>query len=336
MIYEKMSAESRKKMQKRSKEKFTEIYQKTLIAYGLSPSQAPCSGGFQKCWNDILKVWDGQTTTVKYDVIYMAIYHVAWNRYPVSGLTDAQLELLALVEQVLIDEGYAYEVLSESYIFTRSLDLVEKSASVGEMYSLCHTKWFGKYVYANTYCKILLKNRKISLNSRRFGQIGTGMFHRPWEARNVVNVFEAAIKRLVPNSGSWTRAEWTNENLIMSEIQKAHGVDYTQNYRAFDDLMDVFDLLLNGRSYDRSLLLLGEVPVSMTVCFWPRNTAKSLECFATRVCKRVQKQMSSNPYSNSAFRKDIFSHSWVYRQHTDGTRALSRELKKLMFDTMMC
>lgn len=122
----------------------------------------------------------------------------------------------------------------------------------------------------------------------------------------------------------------------MNEIQKAHGIDYTKDYRAFDDLMDVFDLLLNGRAYDRSLLLLGQVPVSMVACFWPRNTAKSFEAFTARVCKKVQKQMNSNPSSNSAFRRDIFSNSWVYRQHTDGTRDPSKDLKKLMFDTMMC
>ena len=334
MIYEKLSAEERKKLQAQSKQKFAVFYEKTLCAYGLTESQAPCSRGFQKCWNDVLKVLENQTAAIRYDIIYMALYHITWNTYPVSGLSAAKLELLALVEEALIEEGYAYEVWSESYIFNRAMDLIGKSTSIGSPRCLCHSAWFGRYVYANTCYEVVLKNGKVKLHESRIGWIGLNMFESTYSVRNTILVFEAAIKRLIPSATNWTRQEWTNEAHILREIQKVHGINYSQNYEDFDNLMDVFDRLLNGADYDRSLMLLDQVPLSIATSLWPNNALKNLERFFVRICNRTRKQMKINPCSQSAFRKDILTNSWVW-VHFNGTNTPPPKVKQQIFNVML-
>ena len=53
MLYEKMTAEKRKYFREVSKQRFEKIYQKTLEVFRLKQDEAPCSRGFQKCWEDI-------------------------------------------------------------------------------------------------------------------------------------------------------------------------------------------------------------------------------------------------------------------------------------------
>lgn len=335
MIYENLSVKQRNFLQARSQQKFAEIYKKTLVAYGLTAKQAPCSNGFQRCWNDLLQIWESRTNSMKYDLIYLALYHITWHTYPVAGLSAAQRDLLASVEQALIDEGYAYEVLSESYIFERAIDHVGRSACVNSPSCQCRSAWFGKYIYARTCCKVLLKNRRCFFDMSKLGWTGIGMFGTAYSAKNIMQVFEATIMSLVPSAVNWSCQEWTNEQYIMQEIRKIHGVDYTQDYAEFDALLDVFDRLFNGYNYDRRLLLLKHFPPSMAACLWPADTAEEVERFFIRICDKAKKNINENPNTRSAFRTDVVTKSWVYRQYDTNVWPATTQTKKHLLELLL-
>lgn len=334
-IYAKLPDAERKKRQAESKLKFKDIYEKTLMVLGASQTDVPCSGGFQKCWSELLGIWSKYASKIGCNVIYAALHHIAWNRYPNPNMPKTVLDLLCLVEQAVLDEGYAYEVWSQSYFFDRALDEVKDTASVFSADCYCQSVWFGRYIYSRVYSQVCLKSRTLCSPIQGMRLADFRMFKTLDEARENVRVFEDTIKRLLPSAATWTRSAWTDEDGILQEIYLVHGINYTKNYQAFDDLVDVFKLVLNGQTYDRSLMLLSQFPVSMVACLWPKDTKENLERFFIRVCKRTSKQMKANPTTGSVFRHDVLEKSWVYQQFSNGTWTQSTAVKKQMFEYML-
>lgn len=255
-IYMELSAAERKKRQSTSKKRFAEIYKKTLAVLNMSPSNAPCSSGFQRCWSDILSIWDKYAVQIGCNVLYAAIYHITWDRYPLLNGSGPLMELLCMAEQALLDEGYAYEVWSRHYLFSNVLHDVRYTTDTYSKSNLCHSRWFGEYIFARAYCRIILKNRMILSPVEEIRRVEIRILYAPLDARNAVYVYEETVRRLLPSSANWTWKDWTDENVVMKGILTTHGIDYTQNYEAFDDLVDVFNLMLSGRTYDRKLMLL--------------------------------------------------------------------------------
>ena len=328
-MFENLPTDERKQLQTESKLRFAEVYEKTICALNLSPGQAPCSGGFMRCWRDIMNVWDCQSPGYSYGLFYNALYHVMWNRYPITNLSLAEKELLALVEQALIDEGYAYEVLSDSDSFWVAYDCVVKSLRSKYPSNKGHSARFSNYVYSAYFCKVALKRKN---DNSRINKVGMGLLAGYCREEVTRKAFEDTIKRLVPTAVNWTGCEWTDEAFIFHEIHKAHGVDYTLEPEAFDELIDVFTCMYEGRSYDRSLMLLKKLPVSMLPCLWPKDTEKNMERFFCRLCTRVRRQQLKKPNSKSSFCRDVLTKSWAYQQYTNGTSIASAEIKKQMFN----
>ena len=335
MIYERLSIEERKQRQAESRLKFAEIYEKTLDVFELDPEQTHCRGGFQQCWYDILKVWSNLGTSRKYDLLYMAVYHIVWDRHYGTNLSPEYLELLSLVERALLDEGYAYEVWSSCGALNLIMKEFRAAFLLGTGQTVCKSAWFGKYIYACAYSKLRIKGRPTT--RLPFGMLrGDVLMLRSTDnVKNIIAAFEKVIIQLLPNAAAWTRAAWADEAAIMKELYQAHGIDYTQKPGAFDELVDAVSMVLQGRNYERSLLLLDELPASMVRCLWPEDTEKNLERFFIRVCKRVRKQMKENPKTYGAFRKDVLEKSWVYRQYEDGTWTPSHNVTVQKFNVQL-
>jgi len=334
-IYENLPADEVKRLRKESREKFELIYEKTLEVLKLDKSSVPCSDGFQQCWDDLIDIW--RSNALKMDCVVMnsVMHHIAWGRYPDTQISGPLQELLLLVEQAVLAEGYAFEVWQESGVLRRELNFIREMVAPRSKSACCGSRWFGRYVYSYTFSQVCLKSRILNSEFEGVSWDDIHMFVTAPQARENVVVFEGAIKRLLPDAKTWTRVQWADENWILQEIHRVHGIDYTLDYPAFDALIDVFDLCLNGRSYDRNLLLLNAFPETMMACLWPKNTQLELERFFLRVSRRTRKQMKINPNTYAAFRTSVLMGSWVWNYYFGGSVTYSNKVKTEQFNVLL-
>ncbi len=336
MLFKNLPVEQRKKLQAESKKQFAEIYEKTLAAFGLTPDRAPCRGGFQECWNDLLNVWDQWNCNLSCDVFYAAVYHAAWNRYPVGNLSDAEMALFAQVEEILSEEGYAYAVLCRTHHLHRAVDLVEDSIFARNSKCRCKSLWFGRYIYAKVCNKFCLKGNDSRHPYGNMFMVNDRFFPSETQVKETPVIFEAAIKQLLPAAVKWTEANWCDESFIFGEIYQNHGVDYSQRSDSFDYLVDALDKKSKGQAYDIRLMWVEELSVSMVPCIWPRNHKKSVECFLTRLCKRV-KERELNPSSGRSFyTRENLKSCWVVKQYARGCWPIPKDLKRMVFELSVC
>ena len=333
MLYEKLTAEKRKELRTESKQRFEKIYQKTLEAFDLTPEEAPCSRGFQKCWEDILKLWERCGDDAAFYLLYSAMFHIAWKRHVTAGKSKPLVELVELIEQILLEEGYGYQVWSSSYVFCEAMDGMKRTMRVGG--GRCKSEWFSRYIYAKACCKIFLKGREDFEPWKSIPGTDYRILPTAVRAKEIPIVFEGAIRRLVPKSVGWTQREWSNEDFILQEIQRLHGVDYRHDYKSFDNLIDAFDKLLGGRSYDYSLMMVQQLSPSMVPCIWTRGHERSLELFFDRICKQVEKETGPMSNGKNKYNRKNLGNSWVVKQYASGCWVMPQQWKKLIFDVSM-
>lgn len=323
MLFENLTTKERRQLQAQSKLRFDEIYEKTLVVFGLGSDEAPCSGGFQKCWKEILKMWDRCADDGAYYLLFSAMYRVAWNRHAIRGEYKPLVELVELIEQALLEEGYAYEVWSSEWVFHEAMEGMKSTTLDGKN---CKSLWFGYYIYVKACCKICMEKKE------------SWYWPGDWYSadKDYPNRFETAIKRLLPNADGWSQADWSDESFIMSEIYRVHGVDYSQDPDSFDNLLDVFEKKSKGKAYDIDLMMVRKLSVSMVPCIWPRGHKRSIEQFLDRICKRLSEQEAS-PVSNgrSVYTRKNLQNSWVTKQYAAGYWPMPKQWKTLVFDVSM-
>ena len=310
----------RKTLIKESKDLYLKIYNLTLKIYGVpTATMLPCSG-YSKCWLDILDIWKANEQKVGYNILYASIYHIAWDKYPVENIKTNEKELLELVERAVLNEGYAYETWAKSKEFVDALHEVLETTYKHLTDSSKGPFWFARYVFSRTLSMIKFKSKNLM-------DTYEGMY-----VKESTVMFEGAIRKLIPTAKNWDAQMWLDEKAIMDKIYKAHGIDYSKDYGEFDSLIDVFSLMLDGRSYDRSLMLIKSFPESMAASLWPKNTDDNVERFFTRICNRCSKISKKSNISRSKFRRDVITNSWVYSQYHNGTRTPSKIVLKKMFE----
>jgi len=301
----------------------------------LNRASAPCSGGFQQCWNDLQDIWRNNAQRMNCVVMNSVMHHIAFGCYPDHGISKALQDLLLLVEQAVLGEGYAFEVWMESGVIRRELDFIREIATPESALGCCGSMWYGKYIYSRTFSQVRLKEREIDSVFEGICWADISMFGSASQARENVVAFEGAIQRLLPSAKCWSKIQWSDEAWILQEIHREHGIDFTQDYPAFDALIDVFVLALSGSSYDRSLMLLDAFPETMAACLWPQDPQKELERFFIRVCKRTRRQMRANPNTYGAFRTSILTNSWVWNYYSSGSVAEPKPVKTEKFNIML-
>lgn len=332
MIYGDKSPEERELLRAESRARFAEIYKKTLEVLEASENDFPCGEGFERCWKDIIKVWNDSESLLGSKVLAFAVYHIAWKTWPISVESKPLLELLCLVEKALLEEGYAYEVWSRQNEFNVAINALRLSTDYDYDRCYCRTRCFGRYIYAKAVCQIKLKDRDPKHLDARKSWTDFQMFGTLSELRERVDLFESAIVQLIPEAKGWTAEKWTDETMLLERIEEAHGVDYTQKHQDFDRLINVFKEKLAGKAYDRDLMLLHQFPASLARCLWPKDTEKNLARFFARICKRTSKQEKKNSRYESAFRRTVVMNSWIYKQYEDGTWPSSKEIKRCKFN----
>lgn len=239
------------------------------------------------------------------------------------------IELLALVEQVLLAEGYAYDIWSDDRDFWDAMDKVEHSTSGS---GKCKSSFFGHFIRCRMKWEIVLKSGELNLMLdnvcwKKYLIVGSWM-----NIKEGIASFQRAVQFLIPDAKSWTREMWSDEAEILAEVHKIHGVDYTLDYGEFDNLLYMIESFLNGNDYDRKLLVLKHVPDSILKCMWPKDTEKHKEAFFARVCERTSNQRKVNPKTRSRFRNDFVMNSWVWKTLVGDQNEMSTDVKKQVFN----
>jgi len=158
-LYENLLAEERKQLQADSNAKFERIFKKSRNVLLSRPYKNCRYTGFQNCWRDIVEVWDKKDPETSYLLFRVVLFRIVWGRYP-EKVTDKTLrDLLVLIEEAILEEGYAYTMWSREPTFQAALNAVRDTVLITSADCLCKSEWFGRYLYASAYCKIGLKNR---------------------------------------------------------------------------------------------------------------------------------------------------------------------------------
>lgn len=242
MTYENLPVEVRKQLQVESKALFAEVYKSSCKVFGVGAHRQYQLTGFKNCWRDLIKVWGELDSEAATAVLYAAVYHVAWDRYPVNCVDKRMEDLLEFVEQAITAEGYAFEMWSVEPAFHQAMDVLKETATPTSECNQCKSEWFGRYIYANAYCKIGLKNRVPDMPFDGLREEDVEMFATVDRAREIPVIFEAAIKKLLPDADHWTRKQWTDEDFILNEIDSAHETNYANDPQDFDALLDLYDI----------------------------------------------------------------------------------------------
>lgn len=215
-LYEELLAVDRKQLQADSNAKFARIFKKSVKVLCCRPDR-PCRYyGFQHCWKDIVEAWDEHEPETSYRLFYVVIYRIAWSKYPVPINDRNVRELLALIEEAILEEGYAYTMWAKEPSFQAALTAVRDTALISSPHCICKSEWFGKYIYAGAYCRIGLKNRvaKEPFDGLRVEDVE--MFATVSRARAIPVIFREAIKHMVPAAVNWTRnTQFVSHNFLL-------------------------------------------------------------------------------------------------------------------------
>ena len=241
-LYEDMLTGERKQLQADSNAKFERIFKKSSKVLLSRPYRMCRYNGFQHCWKDIVEVWDKREPKTSYLLFYAVIYRVAWGSYP-EKISDRGLrELLILIEEAILEEGYAYTMWAKEPSFQAALNAVRDTALISSPDCICKSEWFGRYIYASAYCRIGLKNRSAKAPFDGLRVEDVELFSTVARARAIPSIFEGAIKQMVPEAVSWTKGEWLDEVFILQEVQRVLGVEQIPDYLALDAKIDIYDL----------------------------------------------------------------------------------------------
>jgi len=241
-LYEDRLTDERKQLQADSNVMFVKILKKSSRVLFCRPYRNCRYNGFQHCWTDIVEAWDTRDPKTSYLLFHAVIYHIAWGSYP-EAINDKGLrELLMLIEEAILEEGYAYTMWAKEPSFQAALTAVRDTTLLSSPDCICKSDWFGKYIYASAYCRIGLKNRVAKAPFDGLRTEDVEMFATVERARAIPSVFRGAIKRLVPAATDWSSSEWLDEQFILTEVQRVCGTGQVPDYLALDVLIDVYDL----------------------------------------------------------------------------------------------
>ena len=236
---------------KESYETFAQAYQLTLDLYGVKQSEAPYSKGVKKCWNDIVSIWDTyHQTGGATNIFYHALYHIQWRKPRSKRYSKKMSELLNLIIELLLKDSYAFDAWRTTSQFRDAFDKVlapVQSTYAGPM--RCKSDKFRGYIYSRTFSKVIYKDNPPSISEYMIyvtkHQMST--FYKSHELMCRYLLFEKSIKRLLPESSTWT-SEWSDETYILRRVEETLNLDYHNAYGDFDKLIEMLSKMETRQS----------------------------------------------------------------------------------------
>lgn len=300
-------------------ERFQQALQATVNVYGLSKDRISLSKGRIKRWSDLASLWY-TSQPVAIDVFYLALHYIHWGIYPECDISEETSNLLSLVERELLSCGDAFTAWKKNARYRAAFSKVVRSSQADKKRGpISHTRAFGRYLISRTWYEVVYKRHSPPvidpLSSKH--TIHSICVHAQIQA-NCCG-FEQIIKRLIPASAQWSRAQWSNDLNIYSNLKKLYGFKLNIYSTEFDNLIWLLYAVwyLNNQPYIDAAISIKNMPYKLAEKIWPGDTQREIEkifLLAYSRCKSVEtrsKFSGRRIYSNFSY-SDLKS-SWLFR-----------------------
>lgn len=321
----------------KSKARFDAIYKQTLQLCGITCKKAPCSKGVKKCWVDILEVWKKYSNTLGCeDVLFAALYHIQWRTFQPIIRSSELKKLVLLVEQELLDDGYAFDAWRITDDFKQAFDAIIGSVRlITGKRGKWHANTFRRYIYSRTFSLVMYKGKKPDNTWLYMTGRDIRSFTTAAELFECYTRFERILCCLLPEAANWD-VEWAHESYIMQSLKAAYGIDFTLNYADFDRLVEAVGLIIDQRTYTRALLEVENFTFTIAEAIWGSEATKKIQCFFSTVYQNhkswVNKKRIRN--TNSAYSKKNIMDSWIYKMLNEWSASHDKRLTQKTKDKL--
>jgi len=268
---------------------FDRIVEETAKLASIPADNIPLSKGRLKRWTDLAAYWETQPNSFP-NLFYEAIFHIARGRY--SHASASVKPLLALIEEALLNDVDALSQWRRINAFKDAFSLVtidihhvpysKQRWKSSVMRDFVECRLYALLIYRNSPIPML--TLKLSRNRRAYMSIVKQL-----EIQSPYTRFVEIMELLVPGCHNWSTYQWTSEAYIFSQIQAAHGIDYSKNIVEFDKMMTMFRYKLEGIPYYRNLFSIKLLPSSIAAIIWPDGIEKN-------ICKQFSTACRVHPY----------------------------------------
>lgn len=299
---------------------FNEMLQLTITLFNLSSTEALCSKGAKKRWEDLANIWKSYADEAcEYSVFDLALHKIYWGVYP-EPMKEAYIPLVRLVEDELISDGPAFNVwrTHSSYRFAFSYMKDQEKALVYRG-PRPHSYIFWNYQNSRFWFNVVYKRRKpdlinpaASLHDMKAAKIHESIYA-------ACEGFEKAINCLIPDSKNWTDQQWLDDLNIHRGLKKLYNIQYCDNDPDFEFLIAA---LINKFHYNTpihlaQLLEVGSIPMDMIQKIWPIETDTELKKLFLQAASRAKtaetriRNCTSRRYGLYSYKK--LQNSWLYK-----------------------
>ena len=306
-------------------ERFARIYKLTAKIAGEGHSVPVIRKDIRASWAGIAMYWRiASFLGGKANFMYEAIYHVRYRRFSPDVSTSEELLLTLLIEDELCRCGYAFQVWSDLEEFEEAYQelLFPSKRSRGWM-PFC-PPCLEMYLAGNMANRIMLKDRRPIDWGDELDCDRATFPYGPDYMRYRITLYERAISVLLPESAQWYE-EWTDGAYVAQCIKDKYGMDFTNDQKGFNHLIELATEKNFPRYCARHLYALKNMTPSLLTALWGEKTETMLQrCFLDV----YGRHKSTKGSVRSRYSKQNITQSWLYQWVLDRCVASSAMLDK--------
>ena len=296
-------------------ERFARIYELTDKIAGEDQIVPVTTKDIRASWAGIAMYWKiASYLGGKANFMYEAIYHVRYRKFSPDVKTHDEQLLTLLVEDELCRCGYAFQVWSDLEEFEEAYQelLFPSKRSRGWM-PFC-PPCLEMYLAGNMANRIILKDRRpIDWGN----EIDCDLATRPYGSNYIryrITVYERAISTLLPEAAQWDE-EWTEGTYAVQCIKDKYGMDFTNDQKGFNHLIELTIEKNFPRHCARHLFALKSITPDLLNALWGDKTEMMLKrCFLDIYSRYKRAKKTSN---RSGYSQQNITQSWLYQWALD-------------------
>lgn len=306
-------------------ERFAKIYKLTAKIAGEGHNVPVIDKDIRASWAGIAMYWKiASFLGGKANFMYEAIYHVRYRRFSPDVNTHEELLLTLLIEDELCRCGYAFQVWSDLEEFEEAYqELLFPSKRSRGWQSFC-PPCLEMYLAGNMANRIMLKDRRPIDWGDELDCDRATFPYGPDYMRYRITLYERAISTLLPESAQWNE-EWTDGAYVAQCIKTKYGMDFTNDQKGFNHLIELVTEKNFPRCCARHLYALKNVTPGLLTVLWGEKTETMLQRCFLDVYSRYK---SAKDSARSRYSKQNITQSWLYQWVIEHCVASSAMLDK--------
>ena len=267
-------------------------------------------------WLQLAKAWETLLSGGSGSIFLDAVHRIMWGIPPHDSKPEYDC-IVSMVVDELLSDGDAFEAWDSYVGCDEAIGMIcsDNAPCIEDDDTYCFSVEHYEYLSQRTLCKIRYEKEK-------YASTGSKAF-------DVVQAYEAAIKRIIPEAKAWNEEYWFNENHILDELIRRYGVDYREwGWLEYGKLL----LMLISSDENEEKYAMEEawyasniktLPLSLAEVIWPNMTEeKILLLFLTAEKLAMEEAKAGSPnaflterhiYPVGYFDYKELRESWLYK-----------------------